>query len=67
MVGLALGSAGDATAGELAADPGIGDAIRAAAELDAALAACDVVGGTAPTRVAAALAAARSRLDGARA
>jgi argininosuccinate lyase len=64
MVGLALGSAGDTTAGELAADPAIGDAIRAAADLDAALAACDVVGGTAPTRVAAALVAARARLDG---
>jgi argininosuccinate lyase len=63
MVGLALGSAGDPTAGELAADPAIGDAIRAAADLDAALQACDVVGGTAPTRVAVALVAARTRLD----
>ncbi|MFI5225086.1 MAG: argininosuccinate lyase [Candidatus Limnocylindrales bacterium] len=63
MVGLALGSAGDTTAGELAADPAIGDAIRAAAHLDAAIAACDVIGGTAPVRVAAALAAARSVLD----
>jgi argininosuccinate lyase len=59
----ALAASDDATAAALAGDPGIGDALRDAAGLDAALAACDVVGGTAPTRVAAALAAARARLD----
>ena len=63
MIGLALGAAGDPTAATLAEDPGIGDALRAAASIDGALASCDVVGGTAPTRVAAALAAARARLD----
>jgi argininosuccinate lyase len=62
MIGLALGASGDETAGVLAGEPAIGDALRAAADLEAALASCDVVGGTAPGRVAAALAAARSRL-----
>ena len=60
MIGLALGAAGDAGAAALADDPGIGDALRAAASVEGALATCDVIGGTAPTRVAAALAAARA-------
>ncbi|OGO55023.1 MAG: argininosuccinate lyase [Chloroflexi bacterium RBG_16_69_14] len=64
MVGLALGASGDPAAADLAAEPGIGDELRAAASLDGALASCDVAGGTAPTRVAAALEAARVRLDG---
>jgi hypothetical protein len=38
------------------------EAVRAAAELEGAMAGCDVTGGTAPRRVAAALAAARARL-----
>jgi argininosuccinate lyase len=63
MVGLALGASGDPAAAGLASDPGIGDALRAAASLEGALASCDVIGGTAPTRVAVALAAARARLD----
>ncbi len=67
MIGLALGASGDPAAGALAADPGIGDALRAAASIDGALASCDVVGGTAPPRVQAALLAARQRLDGERA
>ena len=46
-------------------DPGIAAVLRDAAGLDGALASCDVLGGTAPVRVSAALAAARSRLDGA--
>lgn len=65
MIGIALGAAGDPTAAALAADPGIGEALRAAASIEGALAACDVVGGTAPGRVRAALAAARARLDAA--
>ncbi len=64
MIGLALGASGDAGAAALAADEGIGDHLRAAASVDGALATCDVIGGTAPVRVAAALAAARARLDG---
>ena len=66
MIGLALGAAGDPTAATLAEDPGIGDALRAAASIEGALASCDVIGGTAPTRVAAALEAARARLDASR-
>jgi argininosuccinate lyase len=63
MIGLALGAAGDEGASALAADPGIGDALRAAASVEGALATCDVIGGTAPVRVSAALRAARARLD----
>ncbi len=63
MIGLALGASGDPAAADLAADESIGDTLRAAASLDGALASCDVIGGTAPTRVAAALEAARARLD----
>jgi argininosuccinate lyase len=63
MIGMALGASGEPAAAELAADPTIGDALRGAAAVDAALATCDVVGGTAPTRVAAALGAARARLE----
>ncbi|HEX7473357.1 MAG TPA: argininosuccinate lyase [Candidatus Limnocylindrales bacterium] len=63
MIGLALGSAGDEAARALSSEAGIADALRAAASIEGALAACDVEGGTAPGRVAAALAAARTRLD----
>jgi argininosuccinate lyase len=63
MIGLALGASDDPTAAAHATDEGIGDELRAAASLDGALASCDVIGGTAPTRVAAALEAARARLD----
>jgi argininosuccinate lyase len=62
MVGMALAAAGDEKARGLAAEEGIGDAIRAAAGIDGALESCDVIGGTAPRRVASALAAARRRL-----
>jgi argininosuccinate lyase len=62
MIGLALGASGDPIAGDLASEAAIGDALRSAASIDGALASCDVVGGTAPRRVAAALAAARARL-----
>lgn len=46
----------------LAGEPGIADAVRAAASVAGALAAADVIGGTAPGRVRAALAAARERI-----
>jgi argininosuccinate lyase len=59
----ALGASGDASAAALASDPGIGDLVRAAAGLDAALDSCDVVGGTAPVRVQKALAEALARLE----
>jgi argininosuccinate lyase len=63
MIGLALGAAGDQAARLLAEDDGIGDAFRSSATVEAALAASDIIGGTAPDRVRAALGAARSRLD----
>jgi argininosuccinate lyase len=63
MIGLALGAAGHPSAQALAADETIGEVVRGAASVDGALASCDVIGGTAPTRVADALAAARRRLD----
>ncbi len=63
MIGLALGASGEPQAASLASDPGIAEVLRAAARLDGALAASDVVGGTAPVRVRSALAAARDRLD----
>jgi argininosuccinate lyase len=62
MIGLALGAAGDERARALASEPGIGDAIRAAASVEGAIETSDVIGGTAPRRVAAAVAAARARL-----
>jgi len=59
----ALSAAGDPVAAALADVPRIGDAVRGSAGLDGALASCDVVGGTAPVRVRAAVASARRRLD----
>jgi argininosuccinate lyase len=59
----ALGASDDDTARRLADDPSIGATLRAAADIDAALASCDVIGGTAPARVRQALTAARARLD----
>ena len=61
-IGGALTAADDATARSLAAEAGIGDEIRRAASVEGAIETCDVVGGTAPNRVAQALAAARERL-----
>ncbi len=62
----ALAESRDAAAAGLADDPGLPDALRAAATVEAALASCDVVGGTAPRRVGAALAATRERLGSSR-
>jgi argininosuccinate lyase len=59
----ALRGSDDATAQSLADQPDIAELIRAAASIEGSLAAADVIGGTAPNRVAAALAAARSRLS----
>jgi argininosuccinate lyase len=63
MIGMALGASGDPIAEALASESGIGDQLRDAASIEGALAGCDVVGGTAPARVAAALRSARARLD----
>jgi len=62
-VASALAGSDDPSAAALATEPGLGERLRAAASIDGALASCDVIGGTAPIRVAAALAAARERLD----
>jgi argininosuccinate lyase len=58
----ALAGADDPTAVAFASTAGIADALRASATVEAALASADVVGGTAPDRVRAALAVARERL-----
>jgi argininosuccinate lyase len=59
----ALAASDDPTAAGLADDPTLPASLHAATTLDAALARADVVGGTAPARVADALAAARARLE----
>jgi argininosuccinate lyase len=61
-IGDALEASDDARARELANDPGIPDRLRAAASIEGALARCDVIGGTAPRRVHAELAAHEARL-----
>ncbi|MBA2255072.1 MAG: argininosuccinate lyase, partial [Chloroflexi bacterium] len=58
----ALRVSGDHDAQALALHPDAPAKVRATASLDGALERCDVVGGTAPTRVRAAVAAARERL-----
>ncbi len=60
----ALADAGDPVAAALSSEPGLPDALRAAASVEAALASCDVIGGTAPGRVRTAIEAARQRLGG---
>ncbi len=60
----ALDGSDDPVARSLAHEKGIALVLRGAATIEGALAAADVTGGTAPDRVAAALAAARSRLVG---
>ena len=57
-----LGASPDVVAAGLAADAAVPGTLRAAAELDNALARPDVIGGTAPRRVHAELAAAAERL-----
>jgi argininosuccinate lyase len=59
----ALEASDDRVARGLATEPGIGDALLAAATVESSLAAADVTGGTAPRRVATAIRAARARLD----
>ena len=59
----ALAASDDPVALRIADDATIAGELRAAAALEAALASCDVIGGTAPRRVKAALAAAKARLQ----
>ena len=61
-IAATLAASDDAVAAELAVDVAVPAALREAAALEGAMAACDVIGGTAPRRVAVALAAARERL-----
>ena len=61
----ALDGSDDPAARALARERGIAGALRAAATIEGSLAAADVEGGTAPDRVAAALAAAQARLEAA--
>jgi argininosuccinate lyase len=63
VVSEALSAVDDPVARRLATEAGIGQTLRSAATVEAALESCDVEGGTAPKRVRGALAAARSRLD----
>jgi argininosuccinate lyase len=58
-----LAGADDETARRLAAEPGAAAALLASATVAGSLAAADVIGGTAPSRVAAAIAAARGRIE----
>jgi argininosuccinate lyase len=58
----ALDGSDDPVARKLVHERGIAASLRAAASIEGALASADVVGGTAPDRVAEALAAAKSRL-----
>ncbi len=59
----ALDGSDDATARRLAHEKGIAHALREAATVEGSLASADVTGGTAPARVAAALARAKARLS----
>jgi argininosuccinate lyase len=58
-----LAAADDETARGLAGERGVAAALLRSATVAGSLAAADVIGGTAPARVAAAIAAARARLD----
>jgi argininosuccinate lyase len=61
-IAAAVAASDDGAAQSLGRDAALPGELRAAAALDGALASCDVIGGTAPRRVASALAAARARL-----
>src|SRR5450830_1549726 len=61
-IAAAVATSDDSVAVTLVGDAALPGELRAAAALDGALASCDVIGGTAPLRVAAALAAAKARL-----
>jgi argininosuccinate lyase len=61
-IAAALAASDDSIAVALVGDATVPGELRAAAGLEGAMAGCDVIGGTAPRRVAAALAAAKARL-----
>jgi argininosuccinate lyase len=62
VIAAALSASDDSIAIALVGDATVPGELRAAAGLEGAMAGCDVIGGTAPRRVAAALAAAKARL-----
>jgi hypothetical protein len=62
VIGAALSASDDSIAIALVGDAAVPGELRTAAGLEGAMAGCDVIGGTAPRRVAAALAAAKARL-----
>ncbi|HLY14508.1 MAG TPA: argininosuccinate lyase [Candidatus Limnocylindrales bacterium] len=62
-INQALAASDEPTARALAGDPATAGGLRDAAAVDSALASCDVIGGTAPARVATAIAEARRRLE----
>jgi argininosuccinate lyase len=61
-IAVALAASEDSIANALVGDAVVPGELRAAAGLEGAMAGCDVIGGTAPRRVAGALAAAKARL-----
>jgi argininosuccinate lyase len=61
-IAAAVAASDDGVAMTIVGDAALPGELRAAAGLDGALASCDVIGGTAPRRVAAALASAKARL-----
>ena len=61
-IAAALAASDDSAAVALVGDASVPVELRAAAGLEGAMAGCDVIGGTAPRRVATALAAAKARL-----
>jgi argininosuccinate lyase len=62
-IAAALATSDDSVALTILGDSALPGELRAAAALEGALASCDVLGGTAPRRVAAALATAKARLE----
>jgi argininosuccinate lyase len=60
----AMTASGDPAVAELALRPGMAARLRATSTVESALASADVIGGTAPGRVVAAVTAARDRIDG---
>ncbi len=62
VIAAALAGSDDTFALALVGDAAVPGELRAAAALEGAMAGCDVIGGTAPGRVAAALASAKARL-----
>jgi argininosuccinate lyase len=61
-IAAALAASDDSAAAALASDARVASELRSAASLEGAMASCDVAGGTAPRRVAGALAVAKERL-----